>query len=65
MKGPYPGQCLTAVGLDPNNGIYPLAYAIVEAENKGSWTWFLQCIQDDLDLRPNSNFTFISDRQKV
>ncbi|GJS00413.1 hypothetical protein Tco_0316921 [Tanacetum coccineum] len=28
MKGPYPGQLLTTVGLDGNNGIYPLAYAI-------------------------------------
>ncbi|GKA78772.1 hypothetical protein Tco_0785309 [Tanacetum coccineum] len=32
MKGPYPGQLLIAVGLDGNNGIYPLAYAIVEKE---------------------------------
>ena len=33
MKGPFPGQLLTAVGIDPNNGIYPLAYGIVETEN--------------------------------
>nr|GEY86464.1 hypothetical protein [Tanacetum cinerariifolium] len=32
MKGPFPGQVLVAVGLDANNGIYPLAYALVEAE---------------------------------
>ncbi|GJU80916.1 hypothetical protein Tco_1283281 [Tanacetum coccineum] len=25
MKEPYPGQLLTAIGLDANNGIYPLA----------------------------------------
>jgi len=65
MKGPYPGQVLTAVGVDPNNGIYPVAYAIVEAGSRTSWTWFLECLGDDLDLRHNSNFTFISDRQKV
>ncbi|KAI3703759.1 hypothetical protein L1987_73954 [Smallanthus sonchifolius] len=64
MKGPYPGQLLTAVGIDPNNGIYPLAYAIVEAENKLSWTWFLQCVADDLEKDERCNFTFISDRQK-
>ncbi|XP_076886006.1 uncharacterized protein LOC143535709 [Bidens hawaiensis] len=64
LKGSYQGQVLVAVGLDPNNGIYPLAYAIAEAENKSSWTWFLECLQDDLDLQSNSNFTFISDRQK-
>ncbi|KAI3709655.1 hypothetical protein L2E82_39421 [Cichorium intybus] len=64
MKGPFPGQILTAVGVDSNNGIYPLAYAIVETENTRSWKWFLECLGDDLDLVANSNFTFISDRQK-
>ncbi|GKD45289.1 heat stress transcription factor B-4-like protein [Tanacetum coccineum] len=64
MKGPFPGQVLVAVGLDSNNGIYPLAYALVEAESKSSWCWFLQCLGDDIDLHPNLNFTFISDRQK-
>ncbi|GKA59125.1 mutator type transposase [Tanacetum coccineum] len=64
MKGPFPGQVLVAVGLDSNNGIYPLAYALVEAESKSSWCWFLKCLGDDIDLHPNSNFTFISDRQK-
>ncbi|GJS29338.1 hypothetical protein Tco_0489958 [Tanacetum coccineum] len=32
IKGPFPGQVLVAIGLDSNNGIYPLAYALVEAE---------------------------------
>ena len=64
MKGPFPGQILTTVGVDSNNGIYPLAYAIVETENTDSWKWFWECLGDDLDM-DNSNFTFISDRQKV
>ncbi|GKD54035.1 mutator type transposase [Tanacetum coccineum] len=64
MKGSFTSQVLVAVGLDSNNGIYPLAYALVEAESKSSWCWFLQCLGDDIDLHPNSNFTFISDRQK-
>ncbi|GJZ54423.1 mutator type transposase, partial [Tanacetum coccineum] len=33
MSGPWPGQILTTVRVDANNGIYPVAYAIVEAEN--------------------------------
>ncbi|KAM0038177.1 putative transposase, mutator type, MULE transposase domain-containing protein [Helianthus debilis subsp. tardiflorus] len=64
MKGPYPGQILTAVGVDANNGIYPVAFAIVESESFNSWSWFLECLGEDLDLTSNSNFTFISDRQK-
>ncbi|GKB25100.1 mutator type transposase, partial [Tanacetum coccineum] len=64
MKVPYPGQLLTTVGLDGNNGIYPLAYAIVEKETTCSWTWFSECLGDDLGMTRESNFTFISDRQK-
>ncbi|XP_021994149.1 uncharacterized protein LOC110890805 [Helianthus annuus] len=64
LKGSQQGQVLVAVGLDSNNGLYPLAYAIAEAENKDSWTWFLECLKDDLALQNNSRFTFISDRQK-
>ncbi|CAL8995560.1 unnamed protein product, partial [Prunus brigantina] len=36
LKGPYTRQVLTAVGVDGNNGMFPIAYAIVEAENKSS-----------------------------
>nr|GEU32582.1 hypothetical protein [Tanacetum cinerariifolium] len=64
MKGPFLVQVLVAVGLDSNNGIYLLAYALVEAESKSSWCWFLQCLGDDIDLHPNLNFTFIGNRQK-
>ncbi|GJT83440.1 transposase, MuDR [Tanacetum coccineum] len=41
LSGTYLGWILTAVGVDPNNGIYTLAYAIVESENKDSWKWFM------------------------
>ncbi|GJV89777.1 mutator type transposase [Tanacetum coccineum] len=34
MSGPWPGQILTAVGVDANNMIYLVAYAIVEEESK-------------------------------
>ncbi|GKA90524.1 mutator type transposase [Tanacetum coccineum] len=63
MRGQYYGQMLTAVGVDANNGIYLVAYGIVESENQYSWTWFLTCLADDFDLYTNSDFTFIIDRQ--
>ncbi|GJW88673.1 mutator type transposase [Tanacetum coccineum] len=64
LSGLFPGQILTVVGVDPNNGTYPLVYDVVEAETKDSWTWFLKCLGDDFELFRNSNFTFITDRKK-
>ncbi|WOG95592.1 hypothetical protein DCAR_0414917 [Daucus carota subsp. sativus] len=34
IKNHYKGQILTTVGVDPNNCMYPLAYAVVETEKK-------------------------------
>ncbi|GKA24185.1 hypothetical protein Tco_0710218 [Tanacetum coccineum] len=62
IYGPFPGQVLAAVGLDLNNGIYPLAYPLVEAKSKSSWCWFLQCLGDDIDMNPNLNFTSVIDK---
>ncbi|GJS02020.1 hypothetical protein Tco_0162025 [Tanacetum coccineum] len=45
--GPWPGQILTAVGVDANNGIYPVAYAIVEAESKALLVWVLNLLEED------------------
>ncbi|KAL0449323.1 UNVERIFIED_CONTAM: hypothetical protein Slati_1488700 [Sesamum latifolium] len=50
LKGPQGGNLLTAVRVDPNNAMYPIAYAIVANENKDSWVWFLSLLQSDLEL---------------
>ena len=50
LKGKTEGQLLVAVGKDVNDNIFPVAYAIVEIENKSSWTWFLQCLLDDIGI---------------
>ncbi|PWA75659.1 hypothetical protein CTI12_AA115750 [Artemisia annua] len=64
IEGPLKGHLLVAVGIDSNNGIYPFAYAFVESENTIAWTWFLNCLSDDLDLDANSVFTFVTDMKK-
>ncbi|KAI5350443.1 hypothetical protein L3X38_003334 [Prunus dulcis] len=50
LKGPYTRQVLTAFGVDGNNGMYPVAYAVVEVESKSSWIWFLELLIEDLKL---------------
>ncbi|XP_020970396.1 uncharacterized protein LOC110268504 [Arachis ipaensis] len=64
LKTPYGGWLLTAMGWDPNDQILPIAYAVVEAETKDLWTWFLQHLCDDLGADKIRTCTFMSDQQK-
>ncbi|CAL2257743.1 unnamed protein product [Prunus armeniaca] len=36
VKGPYPGQILTAVGVDGNNGYFPVDYVVVDIETRAT-----------------------------
>jgi len=36
LKAPYGGMLLAAIGMDPNDQILPIAYAVVEGETKES-----------------------------
>ncbi|XP_030969820.1 uncharacterized protein LOC115990099 [Quercus lobata] len=64
LKGKFGGQLLSATAKDGNDNIFLVAMAVVEQENKDSWTWFLEQFADDIG-RPNElNLVFISDRQK-
>ncbi len=64
IKGHHRGQLLTAVGVDPNNQMYPIAYAIVESECRDSWAWFLKLLGADLCLHNSHGFSWISDKHK-
>lgn len=65
LKCTLKGQLLAAVGRYANNGMYPIAWAVVDVENEDNWTWFLQKLQSDFNLQKGQNYTIISDRQKV
>ncbi|XP_077232428.1 uncharacterized protein LOC143869753 [Tasmannia lanceolata] len=64
LKGPWGRQILSAVGKDVNEQMFPIAYAVVEAELKESWTWFLRTLLDDIGSVETYGWTFIFDRQK-
>ncbi|XP_010451589.1 PREDICTED: uncharacterized protein LOC104733732 [Camelina sativa] len=49
---------------DTNNGLYPIAWAVVDVEDEENWTWFLSKLKDDFHLQEGQGFTVISDRQK-
>ena len=65
LKGKTRGILLTAVGLDGNDSLFPLALGLVEKENTHHWLWFLQWLQKSLDLGNGENVTLMSDMQKV
>ncbi|XP_028802412.1 protein FAR-RED ELONGATED HYPOCOTYL 3-like [Neltuma alba] len=64
LKGKARGILLTAVGLNANDLLYPLAFALVDKENGVNWTWFIQWLRISLDLHNGGKVTFMSDMQK-
>ncbi|KAG8379339.1 hypothetical protein BUALT_Bualt07G0078100 [Buddleja alternifolia] len=64
LKGPHGGILLTVVAIDPNNCLYPLAYAVVSNETRQNWEWFLTLLKEDLNMVRDDAYTFISDKQK-
>lgn len=56
---------LSVLGLDPNNNIFPICYALVERETADSWTWFLQVLDQDIGISNDQHaWTFMSNKQK-
>ncbi|KAL7184881.1 hypothetical protein ACSBR2_026932 [Camellia fascicularis] len=49
LKGKFKGHLLAATVKDDNQGLFPVAIAIVDSENTTNWAWFL-------------TLTFVSDR---
>ena len=50
---------------DGNNQMLRLAWAVVEKENKHTWTMFVKCITDDLGIGNGEGLTLITDMQHV
>ncbi|KAF6158490.1 hypothetical protein GIB67_022087 [Kingdonia uniflora] len=63
LKGKYGGVCLSIIGLDGNNGLFPAATYFCKSECYDTLSTFLQALQPWLDQH-DAKLTFISDRQK-
>ncbi|KAL3849567.1 hypothetical protein ACJIZ3_011449 [Penstemon smallii] len=64
LKTERGGVLLTAVGIDGNNNMYPISYAVVLKENRKTWDWFIELLIDDLNIQNSYAYTIISDKQK-
>lgn len=58
------GQLFTAIGLDGNNSLLHLVYAVVEGQNKSSWKWFIELLKEDIGFTNSYCQTFITDKHK-
>ncbi|CAI9297141.1 unnamed protein product [Lactuca saligna] len=57
----YTGNMLIVMGVDGNNQILPLAFAIVENESYDTWNWFLSHIKNHV-VKDREGICLISDR---
>ncbi|KAL6520286.1 hypothetical protein OROMI_032466 [Orobanche minor] len=61
LYGKYKGKMMIAMGVDGNNQILPLAFAIVENESYDTWNWFLSHVKRHL-VKEREGICLISDR---
>lgn len=61
LKSKYQGALLAATAADADDGVFPVAFAIVDAESDDSWHWFL--LQLKSELSTSVPITFVADRE--
>ncbi|KAH0730616.1 hypothetical protein KY289_001804 [Solanum tuberosum] len=63
IYGKYEIKLLIAVGIDGNDNILPLAFAIVDKESKEAWKWFFRNLSAHV-IKSRQDVCVISDRAK-
>ncbi|PHU08519.1 hypothetical protein BC332_20379 [Capsicum chinense] len=58
----YQGTLLAAVGVDGNDGVFPLAFAVVDEETNDNWHWFLSELKSAVPM--SCPITFVCDFQR-
>ncbi|XP_022722070.1 uncharacterized protein LOC111279312 [Durio zibethinus] len=61
LNSKYQGILLAATAADAEDGIFPVAFAVVDAENEDNWTWFLRELKSAVST--SSQLTFVADFQ--
>jgi MULE transposase domain/MuDR family transposase/SWIM zinc finger len=69
LKTRYQGILLAATAVDANGSLFPVAYAVVDAENDDNWLWMLKLLREVIQRSAPTflqlkTLTFLSDRQK-
>jgi hypothetical protein len=70
LTAKYRGILLTATAVDANGSLFPLAFGVVDVEDKDNWLWFLELLHQIISehapvhLVQLTKLVFLSDRQK-
>ncbi|CAI9293844.1 unnamed protein product [Lactuca saligna] len=62
LKEKFNGVLAAATSIDDNHGMFPVAYGVLESENKNSWTWFLKSLEKAIGTP--DGLVISSDKQK-
>lgn len=63
LCGKYQPLLLTALALDANDNLIPVAFAIIEGESKESWLWFLRNVKQSV-VKERSGICIIHDYKR-
>ncbi|XP_010524705.1 PREDICTED: uncharacterized protein LOC104802686 [Tarenaya hassleriana] len=61
LNSKYQGVFLVATAADAEDGIFPVAFAVVDSETEGNWFWFLEELKSTLS--ESRSITFVADFQ--
>ncbi|XP_013684552.2 uncharacterized protein LOC106388925 [Brassica napus] len=61
LNSKYQGVMLIATASDAEDGVFPVAFAVVDAETEENWLWFLQQLKSALS--ESRRITFVADFQ--
>ena len=64
IKSQFPMMLLIICGIDANDNVLPLSWALVPTENEQWWKWFLTFISINFECMNEEDCIFISDRDK-
>ncbi|KAL9341366.1 hypothetical protein Peur_064691 [Populus x canadensis] len=62
LNSKYQGTLLAATAADGNDSVFPVAFALVDAETNDNWHWFL--LQMKTALSTSCPITFVADKLK-
>lgn len=61
LNSKYQGVLLAAIAVDGDDAIFPVAFAVVDAETEDNWHWFLTELKSALST--SQQITFVADCQ--